>query len=124
MQLWTHNLKVPGSNPGPATNFKPLKAWLSGAYLFLPEQVATRGNLRKFPRLKGQKPNKSQIFGVPHACLGALWCTLVRFGAHPNKGQTSGAREAENPSNFMGGGVTVQPRPEGLGFKSRALGTR
>jgi hypothetical protein len=37
-----HNLKVPGSNPGPATNFQNLQDSLGGFYIGLREDIAVR----------------------------------------------------------------------------------
>jgi hypothetical protein len=101
MALWAHNLKVAGSNPAPATIFKPLQAWLAGAYCFsLPRRQAPA--IPRNPRHSWDRlPNFCQIFGPrgrpegrwfkvgvggsatpgppsPRSVLGALW----RAGAH------------------------------------------
>ncbi len=89
MQLWTHNLKVAGSNPAPATNLTLMCNGLRKRNPF---------SFRKLAPF--QAPNM-----LVWVHCGALWCTVAQ---NQIKAKFVGAWRAGNLSNPMDGGETVQ----------------
>ena len=57
-----HNLKVVGSNPTPATNYRPLRAWLAGVYCFSTPTWQPHANPCNLGRSYARLPNICQTF--------------------------------------------------------------
>jgi hypothetical protein len=83
----------------PATNFKPLKAWLSGAYFLSACELQKRPSTPVFTPSLMQKPNNRQIFGSPIARLVLLCPAVSGWVLFPNFCQTHWRFKARNPRN-------------------------